>query len=59
MSTYFSFLRGSMPVVSEQSRSFHPAVTRSGITGASARMMASAFGGQRWLPKVVASGRRR
>ena len=33
-----------------------PAVTRSGITGARARMIASAFGGQRWFPKVVAAG---
>ena len=56
MSTYFSPLRGSMPVVSEASRLFQPAVTRSGITGASARWMASALGGQRWLPKVVAFG---
>ena len=45
-----------MPVVSEQSRLFQPAVTRSGSTGASARWIASAFGGHRWLPNVVAFG---
>ena len=56
MSTYCSFFSGSVPVVSEHSRLFQPAVTRSGITALSARWMASALGGQRWLPKVVAFG---
>jgi len=56
MSTYLSFFSGSMPVVSEHSRLFQPAVTRSGITGASARWIASALGGHKWLPKVVAFG---
>ena len=54
MSTYLSFFCGSIPVVSEHSKLFQPAVTRSGITGASARWIASAFGGHRWLPNVVA-----
>jgi N-methylhydantoinase B len=41
---------------SDASRLFQPAVTRSGSTGESARWIASALGGQRWLPKVVALG---
>src|SRR5689334_1462706 len=50
-----SFL-GSVPVLRLARHSFHSAVTRSGMTGPRARMIASALLGQRWLPKVVAAG---